>query len=124
MEVLLVILGIILCIVGAIYWFKKGFINFAFGVVLFLVGIVCIGNGLASDSDESYSSRNEYYDDTDDESSSGEVSFRGRQAVADYNYGRCNSGCGCTQYAHYPGQSACVNCAENGCSTNKFGHEH
>ena len=39
-------------------------------------------------------------------------------------YGRCNSGCGCEQYVHAPGQSACLNCAANKCTTNKFGHKH
>ena len=65
-----------------------------------------------------------YYEDNNYEENddySDEISFRGRQVIYE-DYGSCNRGCGCTQYAHYPGQTKCVNCAENGCSSNKFGH--
>lgn len=124
MKVFLIIVGIILCVVGVIVYFQKGFRNFIIGTILFFGGIASIGSGIASDSDEYSSYGSNYYNYTDDESSSGDVSFRGRQVIPDYDYGSCNNDCGCTQYAHYPGQTSCVNCAENGCTTNKYGHRH
>ena len=51
--------------------------------------------------------------------SNSNVSFRG----SSYYYGRCNGGCGCQIYEHKPGQTACVNCAAYGCTTNKLGHK-
>ena len=51
--------------------------------------------------------------------SNSDVSFRGRS----FYYGRCNSGCGCQIYEHKPGQTECVNCAANGCSTTKLYHK-
>ena len=87
----------------------------------FIIIIVDATSDVGDSRDSYYESSDSYYDDDDDESN---VSFRGREVIADYDYGRCNSGCGCTQYAHYPSQTACVNCEENGCSTNKFGHKH
>ena len=86
----------------------------------FMIIIVDATSDIGDSRDSYYESRDGYYED-DDESN---VSFRGREVIADYNYGRCNSGCGCTQYAHYPGQTACANCEANTCSTNKFGHKH
>ena len=113
-----------------IYKFDKGqgIIDKLFKGVVYIGCIVAIIGGVASIIDDSSSDigdrygSSDYYDDTDEESSSGEVSFKGRNVIVDYNYGGCDSGCGCTQYKHYPGQTACVSCEENGCSTNKFGH--
>ena len=51
-----------------------------------------------------------------------EISFRGGSIIVEPEYGACNNRCGCDQYAHYPGRTACVFCAENNCMTNKFGH--
>ena len=51
--------------------------------------------------------------------SNSDVSFRGRS----FYYGKCNSGCGCQIYEHKPGQTECVNCAANGCSTTKLYHK-
>lgn len=45
--------------------------------------------------------------------------------VAQTVYGACNSRCGCKAYVpKAAGNSACANCAANGCTTNKFGHRH
>ncbi len=51
--------------------------------------------------------------------SSSDISFRG----GSYIYGPCNSGCGCEQYVHAPGQTKCVNCEYYRCTSNKFGHK-
>lgn len=64
-------------------------------------------------------------DEDEDEDEGSNVSFKGRTVVVDPDYGYCfNDDCDCEQYAHYPGQTACVNCAKYGCTTNKFGHSH
>lgn len=127
----LTIVGAIV-IAGLFYKFDKGqsFIDKLFRGVVFLgcfvaviIGITFIVDDASSDIGDG---RDTYYErdyDNSDEESSGEVSFRGRGKIADYNYGACNSGCGCKQYAHYPGRTECANCEENGCSTYKFGHE-
>lgn len=131
---LLMIVGAI--VVGALlYRFDKGqsiidklfrFVIYAGCIFAFIGGLASVIDDSSSDIGDRYGSEDEINWDSskDVESSSGDVSFKGRSAIADYDYGACNSGCGCTQYAHYPGQTACVNCAENGCTTNKFGHEH
>ena len=49
--------------------------------------------------------------------------FKDNRVIVDYDYGACNNGCGCTQYAHYPGRKACVNCAKHDCPTSKYDHE-
>lgn len=131
---LLVIVGAI--VVGALFYrFDKGqgIIDKLFRGVIYLGCIIAILGGLASviddassDIGDEYGSDDEInwdYSSDDDESSSGEISFKGGEIIVDYNYGACNSGCGCTQYAHKPGKTACVNCAKRGCSTNKYGHE-
>ena len=59
-----------------------------------------------------------------DKPSSGEKSpFKDDRVIVDYDYGACNNGCGCTQYAHYSGRKACVNCAKHDCPTSKYDHE-
>ena len=62
---------------------------------------------------------------SNDQPSSDEASpFKDNRVIVDYEYGACNNGCGCTQYAHYSGRKACVNCAKNDCPTSKYDHEH
>ena len=59
-----------------------------------------------------------------DAPSPGEASaFKDDRVIVDYDYGACNNGCGCTQYAHYAGRKACVNCAKHDCPTSKYDHE-
>jgi hypothetical protein len=103
--------------------FRGLFLLMCLAAVLFgFIIIIVDATSDIGDSRDSYYESSEDYDD--DEVNETNLSFRGREVIADYDYGRCNNGCGCTQYAHYPGQTACVNCEENGCSTNKFGHKH
>ena len=44
------------------------------------------------------------------------------RVIVDYDYGACNNGCGCTQYAHHPGNKICVNCSKHDCYTSKYDH--
>jgi hypothetical protein len=44
------------------------------------------------------------------------------RVIVDYDYGACNNGCGCTQYAHHPGIKICVNCSKHDCYTSKYDH--
>ena len=44
------------------------------------------------------------------------------RVIVDYDYGACNNGCGCTQYAHHPGINICVNCSKQDCYTSKYDH--
>ena len=44
------------------------------------------------------------------------------RVIVDYDYGACNNGCGCTQYAHHPGKKICVNCSKHDCYTSKYDH--
>ncbi len=74
-----------------------------------------------SGSSDSYSNNDSYYEESS--SQPYEISFRGRTIVVEPEYGGCNN-CRCDQYAHYPGQTACVICEQFGCTTNKFGHRH
>ena len=45
-----------------------------------------------------------------------------KRVIVDYDYGACNNGCGCTQYAHHPGIKICVNCSKHDCYTSKYDH--
>ena len=59
-----------------------------------------------------------------DAPSSGDTSSsKEERVIIDYEYGACNNHCGCTQYAHYSGKKACVNCAKHECPTSKYDHE-
>lgn len=66
---------------------------------------------------------NENNVNNDKPSSDSESPFKDERVIVDYDYGACNNGCGCTQYAHYPGLKTCVNCAKNECPTSKYDHE-
>ena len=55
-------------------------------------------------------------------SSDGMSSDDEERVIVDYDYGACNNGCGCTQYAHHPGNKICVNCSKHDCYTSKYDH--
>jgi hypothetical protein len=116
---------IAVCVAGVIFW------------------VASVGNDGSDDmaewSDQSFSAETDGRQEADSEtegngknadnkknaqpSSDSRSPFKDNRVIVDYDYGACNNGCGCTQYAHYSGRKACVNCAKNDCPTSKYDHE-
>jgi hypothetical protein len=116
-------------------------------VAVFVAGVIfwvaSVGNDGSDDkaewSDQTFSAETDGRQEADSEtegngknadnkknaqpSSDSRSPFKDNRVIVDYDYGACNNGCGCTQYAHYSGRKACVNCAKNDCPTSKYDHE-
>ena len=84
--------------------------------------------GYSTETDERHEAGDESADNDNNAnnnapSSDETSSSKEERAIIDYEYGACNNGCGCTQYAHYSGNKTCVNCAKHECPTSKYDHE-
>jgi hypothetical protein len=104
-----------------------------FGIIFGIVSIVNSGSDEKAEwSDSTFSTEavegreadNEAGDNINKENpSSDRASSKDEERViVDYDYGACNNGCGCTQYAHHPGIKICVNCSKHDCYTSKYDH--